>query len=607
MPRAQDGPDDAARSRVLLVDDRPENLLALEAVLEPLGAALVRAASAEEALAAVDAQDFAVILLDVQMPGTDGLEAARRIKARERGRIVPIVFMTALDTDRRRVTTAYQAGAVDYLFKPFDPDELRAKVASFLALDRMQAEDRERRRRYADRLVHSGEERYRRAAEEAERARALAEAADRAKADFLARMSHEFRTPLNAILGYVQLLDLGVLGAVTGEQHAHLHRVHVSAVHLLGLVNEILDFVTVDAVDVDAARQSGRVGDACEAALALIPPEAAARALTVDAEGAIGRRAHLRRRRHRVRQILLHLLGNAVKFTAPGGRVLLDATRSTAPTRPRRAGEGAGTYVSVADTGRGIASEQMSTIFEPFTQVDGSSTRAPAARGSGSRSPAAGARDGRRRPRAQRAVAGLDVHAVAPCGAAGSAARGGRAVGGDGSAPRARAGGAAQRARLPTRRGDRRTLLGDVEVVTRHHVARMRADATLPHVGTLNDAQARDHVATIVCEIAQVLVIVGETGDRGRELLRDGSEILQLVAELHGAQRHRLGWDEADFAREAAMLREEMDAALRRAARAAPGEDLALREATRITHRVLEQACQTSLRGFRVARKAHVM
>ncbi|HET9011777.1 MAG TPA: response regulator, partial [Gemmatimonadaceae bacterium] len=91
-------------ARVLLVDDRPENLLALEALLEPLGLLTVRANSGEDALRRVLVEDFAVILLDVQMPGTDGIETARLIKARDRSRTTPIIFLTALDRDRRRAS-----------------------------------------------------------------------------------------------------------------------------------------------------------------------------------------------------------------------------------------------------------------------------------------------------------------------------------------------------------------------------------------------------------------------------------------------------------------------------------------------------------------------
>jgi signal transduction histidine kinase/CheY-like chemotaxis protein len=124
--------------RILLVDDRPANLLALEAILDPLQVHLVRATSAEEALAAVRQWDFAVILLDVQMPGMDGYEVARRIKTLEAPRVTPVIFLTALDEDRRHVHAGYESGAVDYLFKPLDAEVLRAKVRAFAQMNAAQ-------------------------------------------------------------------------------------------------------------------------------------------------------------------------------------------------------------------------------------------------------------------------------------------------------------------------------------------------------------------------------------------------------------------------------------------------------------------------------------
>jgi PAS domain S-box-containing protein len=120
---------------VLLVDDRPENLLALEAVLEPLPCRLVAVGSGEDALKALLHDEFAVVLLDVQMPGMDGFETADLIKGRERTRAVPIIFVTAISKEREHVFRGYSSGAVDYLFKPYDPDVLRSKVAVFLELD----------------------------------------------------------------------------------------------------------------------------------------------------------------------------------------------------------------------------------------------------------------------------------------------------------------------------------------------------------------------------------------------------------------------------------------------------------------------------------------
>lgn len=125
---------DGQPARLLLVDDRPENLLALEAVLLPLGHELHQASSAEDALRLALAHEFAVILLDVQMPGIDGFETARLLKERKSSSVTPIIFLTASNTDPRDQFTGYAAGAVDYIAKPFDPEVIRAKVEVFVEL-----------------------------------------------------------------------------------------------------------------------------------------------------------------------------------------------------------------------------------------------------------------------------------------------------------------------------------------------------------------------------------------------------------------------------------------------------------------------------------------
>jgi len=122
------------KANLLLVDDRPENLLALAAILEPLGHNLIQAQSGTAALKHVLADDFAVILMDVQMPGLDGFETAALIKEREKSRHIPIIFVTAISKDERYVFQGYEAGAVDYIFKPFQPDILKSKVAVFIDL-----------------------------------------------------------------------------------------------------------------------------------------------------------------------------------------------------------------------------------------------------------------------------------------------------------------------------------------------------------------------------------------------------------------------------------------------------------------------------------------
>jgi len=122
------------RATILMVDDRPQNLMALRALLEPLGHELVAAGSGEEALRELLHRDVAVILLDVQMPGMDGFETAELIKRRERTRHIPIIFLTAISKDSQNVYRGYSAGAVDYIFKPFEPAVLLSKVQVFIEL-----------------------------------------------------------------------------------------------------------------------------------------------------------------------------------------------------------------------------------------------------------------------------------------------------------------------------------------------------------------------------------------------------------------------------------------------------------------------------------------
>jgi PAS domain S-box-containing protein len=157
------------QASVLLVDDRPENLLALEATLEPLGHRLVSVTSGVDALKQLLLGDFACILLDVQMPGLDGFELAELIKQRERSAAIPIVFVTALSTDETHVFRGYSAGAVDYIFKPINPDILRSKVSVFVELwekNRQLGEQAEQlHRQELAALEQASEERYRQLAD----------------------------------------------------------------------------------------------------------------------------------------------------------------------------------------------------------------------------------------------------------------------------------------------------------------------------------------------------------------------------------------------------------------------------------------------------------
>ena len=196
------------------------------------------------------------------------------------------------------------------------------------------------------------------------RARAEAEAANRAKFEFLTTMSHELRTPLNAIAGYVELLELGIRGPVTEAQRQDLERIRRSQKHLLGLINDVLNFARIETGHVHFAFADVELGEALAEAEALISPQLAARGLSYEYRRN-GAPVVARADPEKLRQIVLNLLSNAVKFTAAGGRVTLECEALDERT----------VAVRVHDTGMGIPADKLSTIFEPFVQVNAGYTR----------------------------------------------------------------------------------------------------------------------------------------------------------------------------------------------------------------------------------------
>jgi PAS domain S-box-containing protein len=213
------------------------------------------------------------------------------------------------------------------------------------------------------------------AAAEAEQARAAAVVVSAAKSEFAATMSHEVRTPITAVLGYADLLADGIGGPLTATQRGYVERLRLSARHLHGLVEGVLDLSRIDADTAPVEQAVGRVGDVVPAALALVEPQARRRGLELaadlrtQAEG-----LSYRGDEARVRQILANLLANAVKFTQPRdgapGRVTVSAGAATGPAAGVvLPGAGPWVYVRVEDTGPGIREEQLAAIFEPFVQV----------------------------------------------------------------------------------------------------------------------------------------------------------------------------------------------------------------------------------------------
>jgi signal transduction histidine kinase len=217
---------------------------------------------------------------------------------------------------------------------------------------------------------------------EAERARAAADLANRAKSEFLANMSHELRTPINAIMGYTEIIDLGIAGAVSPEQRVHLERVRASSRHLLTLVNDLLDTAKIEAGHMTVRREPGSIADAVGDAVGLLAVEAGERGVTVEATcpADVGYCGDA----DRVRQIVINLLSNAIKFTAAGGRVALRAsTEAHAPEGVAVSGEGPWMCLQVDDTGIGMSEEEVEKVFRPFVQADSSRTRVAGGTGLG--------------------------------------------------------------------------------------------------------------------------------------------------------------------------------------------------------------------------------
>ncbi len=200
---------------------------------------------------------------------------------------------------------------------------------------------------------------------EAERRRAEAEEANRAKAEFLTTMSHELRTPLNAIGGHAELIEMGVHGPVTPAQRQALERIQRSQRHLAGLVNAVLNFARVEAGTLQYVLEDVPLLDAVETVTDFVAPQARAKGLALAVEPPPpGAAVVARAGGEKVRQVLLNLLANAVKFTPAGGRITASVSI-----------DGAFARVHVRDTGVGIPAQKLADVFEPFVQVEGGLTR----------------------------------------------------------------------------------------------------------------------------------------------------------------------------------------------------------------------------------------
>jgi signal transduction histidine kinase len=382
---------------ILVVDDNASNLLAIEAALAGLGLNLVTAQSGADALRWLLERDFALILLDIEMPSMDGYETARLIRGRLRTRHVPIIFVTAFSRDDREILEGYALGAVDFLFKPIVPEILRAKASVFVELRRRadevarQAEllrdaerqdharrmAEERQRWESESLREQMEKERRNAAAMAQKAAELArtvarleqvesdlkryslelEEADRRKDEFLALLGHELRNPLAPIVTSLELLRSR--SSLDDDMRRACHTLDRQVAHLTRLVDDLLDVSRITSGKVELRRQRFPLGEVLDRAAALSQPEFDHRAQRLEVEVVeADRDAPLELDITRMVQVISNLLLNAAKYSEPGSTVRLRAGR-----------DGGEAVICVVDEGRGIDPEMLPRIFGSFVQV----------------------------------------------------------------------------------------------------------------------------------------------------------------------------------------------------------------------------------------------
>ncbi len=291
---------------ILLVDDEKRNLDVLESVLQNPDYRLVRATSAEEALKALITSDFAVLVLDIRMPGTSGIELAQMIKQRKKTQHLPIIFLTAYYQEDEHVMQGYSAGAVDYLSKPCNPAILRSKVAVFVDLflknRALEAEISERRQ---------GEQRIRELNDQlAQRVNDLAAANGELEA-FSYSVSHDLRAPLRQVAGFVgRLQKLNPNGANPAAADQYLPLIQHAVTRMGRLIDDLLEFSRIGRAELHFQNVSLRM--LLDQTLQAAQPDVAERAIRWTIEPL----PEVRGDAAMLRQVFVNLIDNAVKFAA---------------------------------------------------------------------------------------------------------------------------------------------------------------------------------------------------------------------------------------------------------------------------------------------------
>lgn len=335
-----------------MVDDRQENIFSLKSLLEDLNVEIHSALSGSEALELMVNNDYALAIVDVQMPEMDGFELAELMRGAEKTRDVPLMFVTAAAKTPNFQFRGYELGAVDFLLKPIDTTILKCKVQVFIELaeKRMLLKQKVRELELAKKA--------------AEAAKESAERANRLKSAFLANMSHEIRTPLGALMGFTELLKL----SDNEQDRATYAEVIIrNGKALVQLIDEILDLSKVEAGHLETEMASVSAKDLTREIFHLLEPSASKKNLKLYLQMSSGVPDRIGTDPMRLRQILVNIIGNAIKFTVTGS-ITVDVSYDKNGVKPA-------VVFEVRDTGIGIPADKSQKLFLPFSQIDPSVSR----------------------------------------------------------------------------------------------------------------------------------------------------------------------------------------------------------------------------------------
>lgn len=328
---------------ILIVDDQYENILALENLISADDVVIHGFSKIDDALVALIVHDFALAILDVQMPEINGFNLAKLIRGIKRYSHLPIIFVTAAQNNDQMTLEAYESGAVDFLYKPLSPPVVRGKVRTFVELQ--QQKDLQ-----SMQLV------------ELKKLRIKAEAANLAKSLFLANISHEIRTPLSSVMGFAELIAKGEipLQELDNCENTIKRNGHI----LLRLIDDILDLSSIETNKLEIENSSMNLVDFFDD----IESSLAIKSQTKGIEVNFNYKGLSETHNHlfdpiRFKQILLNVIGNAIKFTSKGNVDVFVVQKKMSKDEDV-------IEVLVKDQGIGIEKKNISKIFTPFTQAD---------------------------------------------------------------------------------------------------------------------------------------------------------------------------------------------------------------------------------------------